>query len=77
MPVEMNSLAGFATPSSYVRCDGCVSVGVTPQARWASSPTRRSSSFSLVLLYPHTRIIPYVSGLSCDCAAGMPHPPLY
>ena len=24
----------------------------TPQARWASSPTRRSSSFSQVLIHP-------------------------
>ena len=53
----------------YVCIRGCE----TPQARWASSPTRRSSCFSQVLLQPHIRTIAYVGDLSCDSAAGMPH----
>ena len=35
----------------YVCVRGCE----TPQARWASSPTRRSSCFSQVLIHPQER----------------------
>ena len=41
----------------------CVRGCETPQARWAGSPTRRSSSFSQVLIHLHFRTIAYVSDL--------------
>ena len=44
-----------ATEGSHVHKDilyVCVRGRETPQARWAGSPTRRSSSFSQVLLHP-------------------------
>ena len=45
----------------------------TPQARWASSPTRQSSSFSPVLIHPQPQDRPLAYAIVRVCAAGMPH----